>query len=792
MWGMTKVSINVFFYANFQAHPVVQTNYTPGTGGILGIGATSGGYTFSSNSYTYSADLMLALCEGPIVGVNQIWFGQSTFGNQFTTTGAAYGGQGVGPAVISGGNSYGYPIGSADALAAFNAAIASANEYQATATAAALEATLAAEHGDVEAQLIALAAIAAAQSAANNLYATVSLSALSLTLFDGATGQEPWGYLAATYPTQSLAYPGTAYVCAANFNLGSSASIGSLSLEVQANLVGTGANGLDADPAQVIADFLLNPQYGVGFPGANIDATTVYGPGGDASTQTYCRAMGLCFSPLLNQTETAASVLTRWLQLLSIAAVWSGDRLRFIPYGDVTVTGNGVEYVPNLTPAYALSDADLVYTSGDDPIKVSRLDPFTLPNFQWMEMLNRTGISPGYAPSTIDEPQGLPEYQATPISARDQAMIEQFGLRVGSTITAHEFCDINAACVSVQLILQRGLYVRTNFKFSLSWEFCLLDPMDIVSLADPNLGLNGYLVRVINIEEDDSGKLSVTAEELILGTSMPAINPSGTSGGSSNNTGVSVDPVNPPLIYEPPPLLTGNVSQLWVGASGGSGGVADPNWGGCAVWASLDGETFIQIAKIVEPLKQGFLTAPLASASGYDTVDTLAVGLAESGGALATATQTAAQGGQTLCLVDGELLGFATATLTGTDAYNVTGLARGLYGTAPAAHLTGAAFARLDSAVTQYVLPANWIGQLLFLKFQSFNIYGSGVQDIATCIIYTYIPSGAGVVGPVTTSLELGQDQDWGLASAPAGIFDDWGTVGGAVSARVDLGNVSG
>ncbi len=45
----------------------------------------------------------------------------------------------------------------------------------------------------------------------------------------------------------------------------------------------TGANGLDADPAQVIADFLLNPQYGVGFPGANLDATTIYGAGGGAS-----------------------------------------------------------------------------------------------------------------------------------------------------------------------------------------------------------------------------------------------------------------------------------------------------------------------------------------------------------------------------------------------------------------------------------------------------------------------------------------------------------------------------
>jgi len=63
---------------------------------------------------------------------------------------------------------------------------------------------------------------------------------------------------------------------------------------------------------------------------------------------------------------------------------------------------------------------------------------------------------------------------------------------------------------------------------------------------------------------------------------------------------------------------------------------------------------------------------------------------------------------------------------------------------------------------------------------------------LSNCAVYTYVPSGAGVVGPVTTSLELGQNQDWGLASAPVGISDDWGTASGTVSARVDLGNVTG
>ena len=712
VWGMSKLAVNVFFYANFQAVPVYTPQQSAGKGSIFG-GGGGGGVTWSLSGWNYSADLMMALWEGPIVGVNQVWQSQSTYGTQFTTTGG----------VVSGGGS--------------------------------------------------------------------GLSSLGLTLFDGAPNQAPWGYLAANYSSQSLAYPGTAYVCAANFGLGASAGIGTLNLEVQGPLYGTGANGLDADPAQVIADFLLNPQYGVGFPGANIDATTLYGSSG-ASLQNYCRAMGLCFSPTLNQTETASSVLTRWLQLLNVAAVWSGDRLRFIPYGDESVTGNGATFVPNMTPAYALTDADLVYTPGDDPIKVSRVDPFTLPNMQWIEALNRTGISTGASgPSDILPPQGLPEYQATPVSARDQAMIEQYGLRVGSTITAHEICDLNVASVVAQTILQRGLYVRASFKFALSWEFCLLDPMDIVSLTDANLGLSNYPVRIVSIEEDDSGKLSVTAEEMPQGVATPAANPTGASGGGSINAGVVADSVNTPLIFEPPPGLTGNTAEIWLGASGGASGAVDPNWGGALIWASLDNLTFQKVTTITAPLRQGFLTAPLPLATGYDTADALSVDLTESAGALTTATQAAAQAGQTLCLVDGELLGFASATLTAAYKYNLAGLSRGMYGTTAAAHSTGAPFARLDGAVARYALPANFIGQTVYLKFQSFNVFGGGLEDLSNCAVYTYVPSGAGVVGPVTTSLELAQDQDWGLASALVGVSDDWGTAGGAVSARVDLGNVT-
>ena len=106
------------------------------------------------------------------------------------------------------------------------------------------------------------------------------------------------------YPEQALAYQGTAYRRRGRITTSArrrrSATI---NFEIIGVFAGTGANGVDADPALVIYDFLTNAQYGAGFDPASIDATTLFGSGGDASLQTYCKAMGIAFSPVLASQE---------------------------------------------------------------------------------------------------------------------------------------------------------------------------------------------------------------------------------------------------------------------------------------------------------------------------------------------------------------------------------------------------------------------------------------------------------------------------------------------------------
>ena len=432
VWGESRLAPNIVWYNNFQT-------YQSGGGGkgSGGKGGVFGGGSSSAVSYTYSAAIIMALCEGPIAGINQVWKNQSVY----------------------------------------------------------------------------------------------TLASLGLSLFAGTTPQGEWSYLASAYSSQALAYQGTAYLCAPTYSLGDSATLDNHNFEIQGFFFGSGygpgyATGADADPSLVVSDFLSNAQYGVGFPQGSIDATTLFGAGADASYQTYCRAIGLALSPALTNQEKASSILGRWLQLTNTAAVWSGGLLQFIPYGDSAADDNGVTFIPNVTPIYDLDDDDFKVETNEDPLQVARSDPYQSYNFWRLEIAERDNA-----------------YNLTSVESRDQNAIELYGMRIASTVTAHEICDPNIALISGQLLLQRALYIRNTYKFRLSWEYCLLDPMDLVTVTDALLGLANAPIRITEIEEDENGFLSVTAEEFPLGAATATLYQTQPVTNNPLNRNAAADPV---------------------------------------------------------------------------------------------------------------------------------------------------------------------------------------------------------------------------------------------------------
>jgi hypothetical protein len=325
-----------------------------------------------------------------------------------------------------------------------------------------------------------------------------------LSLYPGSDGQAPDPVFSSGDPNLPvLGYSGTAYVTGTPLQLGSSPALPNFGFEVVGHLTGADAAfPNDANPADIILDLLTNARYGAGFPAVNI--------AGLADYRSYCLAAGLELSPVLDSQRDAGQCLSDLAAITNSAIVWSGNQLKIIPYGDVALSANGATWSPNLVPAYSFTDDDFIpweSTSGtgrgaaaagsDDPVIVTRVNPADATNWLSIEIADRSNY-----------------YDYAIVVAFDQGAIDQFGLRMEPSIEAHAVCQQAAAATAAELLLQRRQYIRNTFKFRLGWKYCLLEPMDIVLITDAVLGLAGAPVRVTSIEENDTGELTVEAEEI--------------------------------------------------------------------------------------------------------------------------------------------------------------------------------------------------------------------------------------------------------------------------------------
>src|SRR6516164_5906353 len=226
---------------------------------------------------------------------------------------------------------------------------------------------------------------------------------------------------------------------------------------------------------------------------------------------------------------------------------------------------------------------------------------------------------------------------------------------------------------------------------------------------------------------------------------------------TDNNTATPAPAVNRPLLFEPSADLLAAESlpaqaDLGIAVSAGPGGVFSPIWGGANIYVSIDNVTYIYKGVIHGQSRMGALTAalPAYGSANPDTTHTLSITTIESNAELETVTSADAAAFRTICIVcdpdytNVEYLSYQTATLTLADAYDLTTLYRGLYGSTGTSHGIGSMFARLDDLVSGFVLPPPYVGHTLYLKLQSFNEYQGGLEDLSSCAVYSFTPSGIG------------------------------------------------
>lgn len=574
-----------------------------------------------------------------------------------------------------------------------------------------------------------------------------SLSQLRLNLAKGGDEQPTWTHLQQPkHQAQAINYSGTAYIYSPNYELTKSAQIYSHNFEVIGKM-GYSSSIPDANPSEIIRDMLTNQNYGCGFPAENLGDTSVYG--------VYCRAAGIFLSPVYSEQTEAQQNISELLEQTNSAAVFSQGRLKIVPYGDVKLSGNGAAYVPNLTPVYDLTDDDFIVSGAEDPLTVERKTNADAYNQIQVEYLDRAN-----------------DYNIAVAEVKDQANIEQYGLRPKDAVKMHGICDAKVANHVAQLLLQRALYVRNEYEFKLGWKYCLLEPMDLVTLTDEGLGLNKTPVRIIEIEEDEEGVLTVKAEDFPMGAATATAYPTQPSLGYSADYNKSPGNAHAPVVFEAPLQLTGGEPQIWLATAGGD------MWGGAEVWISTDGDSYTRIGATNKKARFGSLSAPLASGAVFDRANTLSVEI--SAGQMTGGTEQDSRDLLTLCYVDGEFLAYETAELKGVGRYTLGNLTRGAYGSNIDRHNAGSQFVRIDEAMFKYAVPANWVGRTVWVKLVSFNVFGSGVQELAEVPAYSYTIKGA----------PLGQIQNLRLTSSWAygkEAVIAWDKLGGADTYDVEV-----
>jgi hypothetical protein len=612
-----------------------------------------------------------------------------------------------------------------------------------------------------------------------------------------------WSWLSQYSPGQALAYSGIAIIYHSDLSLGTGDQLANFNFEVSGlKPFNPSANIIDANPADILLDFLTNDQYGCGWPESLVGDLTQY--------SNYCLANGLLLSPQFTTQMTGADIIKYLMDLSNSEVVWSGGQLQVVPYGDSPATGFPLEYLtdsqriptgspptitispwtadygvlewiwdannqewlpggdmtevasnpsqgqysvnngvytfnaldvgtwitinygapnpasppvtftPDLTPKFNLGIDDFIADKNQDPVTASRTAISDAKNWMRLEIFDRSA-----------------NYDTALVDVKDQNAIDLYGPRIDDNKECHAITNQVVAQFVGQTMLQKSLYVRNTYKFKLDGRYIVLDPMDWVSLTVPKMGLNQVMCRIVSLQENDDGSIDFTAEEWPDAIATPALYTMQGNAGLQKNYNADPGNIYPPIIFEAPVLLTQQGYEVWVAGCGG------PNWGGAEVWTSLDGTTHKRLGLLGNPARMGILAAQFPAGSDPDTTDTCQVNLSESNGVLTSGTQQDADNYATALWVDGEIISYTTATLTGPSQYSLGNyLRRGAYLTPITAHAENSRVCRLDQAIFKIPYDPTLIGQTLYIKFLSYNIWHGATQELSDVEPYTFLLTG--------------------------------------------------
>lgn len=512
---------------------------------------------------------------------------------------------------------------------------------------------------------------------------------IELTAFLGTQTQEPWAYVVGNHPEKAMPYKGLAYM-AGVVDMGDSASLPQYNFEIKGKLLNTG-DGVDVNPADYIR-YVLDK---VGLESVEIEGLDNY--------RTYCREADLLISsPPDSKPAQAQNIVNEIAKLTNAYFFWSNDRFKIVPLE----TRNIGSWTADTTIKYDLTSDDFSPQSKGAMVTYSRKDSSEVYNSFPVEFINRDNA---YEKETVN-------YQLS-------EDIRQNGLRQASSTAAHYFYTKERAVKVAEMLAKKSVNEKNTYTFTLNWAFALLEPGDIVTLTDKNIGIDHLPVRIVTTTENEKGKITCTAVAVDIASSLAQYD---IHGADRPYVNFNIIPPNTiPCIIQPPADLTVDGLELWIGGRG-----ADDGWGGCTVYISDDNINYRTVGQINNSARTGALQADITADATSCVVSCNDV--------LLSGTQQDAERGNTLIWIGGECLSYTTATMLQNGNYQLDGLVRGQYNTTATSHSIGEQFARLDGTLLRESFRKEDVGKTLYFKFCSFNIFGAMEQSLADVQAYEY------------------------------------------------------
>lgn len=344
----------------------------------------------------------------------------------------------------------------------------------------------------------------------------------------------------------------------------------------------------DVDPLGVLVRSLISERHlGTIWRAASNDFSTILK--NVEETDKYCRIMGFQFSDAITSQVGAWDRIVSIMASANCDAVWSDGTLEFVPHEVLALAGGGETWTPSpgrSAPAYHLTRADFL----------EQIQPSRRPASEEKSILpiSFTDRQQGYRPNTLD--------------LMDAGSTEYRGAKKAATIDCPWIQHRSIAGMSAWMRLRKNAIGRDTWEVRLSWRFQRLQPMDLVQVTEPLVGLDGAICRVRRITRHSDMSLTVTMETAGTGYSVPT---SPLSDDLSSVTPVWFAPsILDAAVAPVPPTYTGT----------GSPGVlfavaAPPGWQGCDVWvrwiiagAPTDWE---HVGEIMEGSPMGYLSEPM-------------------------------------------------------------------------------------------------------------------------------------------------------------------------------------